>query len=134
MEFVDKQLALKLKEKGFDKPCFGWYHITTPPGAFEGRINLNTTARRGADYQYLLKRHFNEYSPNPNLVNALTKIAPAPYPSKSLCVIICAVLYFFATSVTNFIIMIGPIAKISSYLLPSFINFSKAFVTNPFSP
>ena len=25
MKFVDKQLALKLKEKGFDKPCFGWY-------------------------------------------------------------------------------------------------------------
>lgn len=25
MKFVDKQLAIKLKEKGFDKPCFGWY-------------------------------------------------------------------------------------------------------------
>ena len=25
MKFVDKQLALKLKEKGFDKPCFGYY-------------------------------------------------------------------------------------------------------------
>ena len=26
MKFVDKQLAIKLKEKGFDKPCFGYYH------------------------------------------------------------------------------------------------------------
>ena len=26
MKFVDKQLALKLKEKGFDKPCFGFYN------------------------------------------------------------------------------------------------------------
>lgn len=25
MKFVDKQLALKLKEKGFNKPCFGEY-------------------------------------------------------------------------------------------------------------
>lgn len=27
MKFVDKQLALKLKEKGFDKPCFGFYNL-----------------------------------------------------------------------------------------------------------
>lgn len=27
MKFVDKQLAIKLKEKGFDRPCFGWYDI-----------------------------------------------------------------------------------------------------------
>jgi hypothetical protein len=26
MKFIDKQLALKLKEKGFDRPCFGWYN------------------------------------------------------------------------------------------------------------
>ena len=26
MKFVDKQLALKLKEKGFDKPCLGFYN------------------------------------------------------------------------------------------------------------
>lgn len=26
MKFVDKQLAIKLKEKGFDRPCFGWYN------------------------------------------------------------------------------------------------------------
>ena len=25
MKFVDKQLAIKLKEKGFDRPCFGYY-------------------------------------------------------------------------------------------------------------
>lgn len=26
MKFISKDLALKLKEKGFDKPCFGWYN------------------------------------------------------------------------------------------------------------
>ena len=26
MEFVSKDLAIKLKEKGFDKPCFGFYN------------------------------------------------------------------------------------------------------------
>ena len=26
MKFVSKELAIKLKEKGFDKPCFGWYN------------------------------------------------------------------------------------------------------------
>jgi hypothetical protein len=25
MKFIDKELSIKLKEKGFDKPCFGWY-------------------------------------------------------------------------------------------------------------
>jgi hypothetical protein len=25
MKFIDKQLAFKLKKKGFDKPCFGYY-------------------------------------------------------------------------------------------------------------
>ena len=26
MKFIDKQLAIKLKEKGFDRPCFGFYN------------------------------------------------------------------------------------------------------------
>jgi hypothetical protein len=26
MKFVNKQLAYKLKEKGFDRPCFGFYN------------------------------------------------------------------------------------------------------------
>ena len=26
MKFVSKDLALKLKEKGFNRPCFGWYN------------------------------------------------------------------------------------------------------------
>ena len=72
MKFVDKQLALKLKEKGYDRPCFGWYHITTPPCAFEGRLNLNESYYRGETYHRLLKRHINEYTTNPNLVNAPT--------------------------------------------------------------
>lgn len=27
MKFINKQISIKLKEKGFDKPCFGWYDI-----------------------------------------------------------------------------------------------------------
>ena len=38
MKFVDKQLALKLKEKGFDRPCFGYYQ--------EDEFNLNLTSIR----------------------------------------------------------------------------------------
>ena len=26
MKFIDKQLAIKLKEKGFDRPCLGFYN------------------------------------------------------------------------------------------------------------
>lgn len=72
MKFVSKDLAIKLKEKSFDRPCFGWYHITTPPGAFEGRLNLNESSYRGETYHRLLKRNISEYNTNPNLVNAPT--------------------------------------------------------------
>lgn len=37
MEFIPKDLAIKLKEKGFDKPCFGWYYIES----IDEEVNLN---------------------------------------------------------------------------------------------
>lgn len=67
MKFVDKNLAIKLKEKGFDKPCFGWYYIETPTGMNEGELILNTSKTRGVAYKYLLCSHnanFIEYVDN----------------------------------------------------------------------
>lgn len=57
MEFVNKQLALKLKEKGFFEACFGWYYIKNPIGEVRDLI-LNRSARTGLTYQSILKRHF----------------------------------------------------------------------------
>ena len=57
MKFVNKQLALKLKEKGFDKPCFGWYYIETPTGFVDGELVLNRYPCRGGSYKETLERH-----------------------------------------------------------------------------
>ena len=51
MKFVDKKLAIKLKEKGFDKPCFGYYYIETPTGMTEGELVLNRYPCRGGTYE-----------------------------------------------------------------------------------
>lgn len=40
MKFVDKQLALKLKDKGFDRPCFGYYFIEDK---YETNLHKNIT-------------------------------------------------------------------------------------------
>lgn len=37
MKFVNKKLAIKLKEKGFDRPCFGWYYVEN----IDKEVNLN---------------------------------------------------------------------------------------------
>ena len=59
MKFASKKLALKLKEKGFDKPCFGWYYIKTPTGATEGELVLNRYPCRGGTYEETLESHIN---------------------------------------------------------------------------
>ena len=59
MKFVDKQLAIKLKEKGFDKPCFGWYYIKTPTGRIDGELVLNRYPCRGGTYEDTLESHIN---------------------------------------------------------------------------
>lgn len=28
MKFIDKELSIKLKEKGFDRPCYGFYEVS----------------------------------------------------------------------------------------------------------
>lgn len=57
MKFVNKNLALKLKEKGFDKPCFGYYYIETPTGFVDGELVLNRYHCRGGSYKETLERH-----------------------------------------------------------------------------
>ena len=67
MKFVDKQLSIKLRNKGFNKPCFGWYYINTPTGMNEGELILNTSKTRGVAYEDLLCSHndnFIEYIDN----------------------------------------------------------------------
>lgn len=50
MKFVDKQLAIKLKEKGFDKPCFGWYD-----GKLDiDKLHLNVASKNNCTYKDLL--------------------------------------------------------------------------------
>jgi len=39
-EFVPHKLSVKLKELGFDEPCFGWY---STKGVFYSDINANST-------------------------------------------------------------------------------------------
>lgn len=51
MKFVDKQLALKLKEKGFDKPCFGWYDSEGD----DDELLLNTRTIIDCNYKDLLE-------------------------------------------------------------------------------
>jgi hypothetical protein len=70
MEFVNKQLSLKLKEKGFDKPCFGYYYIKTPTGMNEGELVLNRYPYRNVTYEDTLKKHIGFI--NPNMVDAPT--------------------------------------------------------------
>ena len=59
MKFVSKELAIKLKEKGFDKPCFGWYYINTPTGHTEGELHFNTCQFRGVIYKDCLYSNFD---------------------------------------------------------------------------
>lgn len=70
MKFVNKQLALKLKEKGFDKPCFGYYYIKTPTGMNEGELVLNRYPCRNVTYEDTLKKHIGFI--NSNMVDAPT--------------------------------------------------------------
>ena len=60
MEFVAKEIAIILKEKGFFEACFGFYYIKNPIGEVRNLI-LNQSSRRGQDYQALLKWHFETH-------------------------------------------------------------------------
>ena len=56
IEFVSKELAIKLKEKGFFEACFGSYYIKNPIGEVRDLI-LNRSAHTGQTYQSILKWH-----------------------------------------------------------------------------
>lgn len=79
MNFVSKNLAIKLKEKGFDKPCFGWYYVETPTGMTDGELVLNRYPCRSGTYKETLEMHI-DFQPkegfvgyiNPNVVDAPT--------------------------------------------------------------
>ena len=74
MKFVSKELALKLKEKGFDKPCFGGYNIVTPTGHIDGELVLNKTETRGCVYKDCLESYnlLNKQFFYDNIVDAPT--------------------------------------------------------------
>lgn len=71
MKFVDKQLATKLKEKGFDKPCFGYYYLETPTGLTDDKLVLSRYYGRGGTFVDTLKRHDLPYTTS-NIVDAPT--------------------------------------------------------------
>lgn len=64
MKFINKQLAMILKEKGFDKPCFGYYYTETPTGMTEGELVLNRYLYRGGTYKETLEKHKSYLMPN----------------------------------------------------------------------
>lgn len=55
MDFVTFEIAKKLKEKGFNEPCFGWYYAS-PTCQFDHTKNIvfNHSELRGATYDDLL--------------------------------------------------------------------------------
>ena len=69
MKFIDKQFALKLKEKGFDRPCFGYYYIETPTGFVDGELVLNRYPNRGGTYEETLE---SDIDFQPNVIGAPT--------------------------------------------------------------
>lgn len=71
MEFINKELSLKIKEKGFDRSCFGYYYIETPTGLTDGELVLNRYYGRGGTFMDTLKRHDLPYTTS-NLVDAPT--------------------------------------------------------------
>lgn len=56
LEFVVKDIAIKLKEKGFFEACFASYYIKNPIGEVRDII-LHKSYYRGENYQHLLKWH-----------------------------------------------------------------------------
>lgn len=55
MDFVNFDIAKKLKDKGFNEPCFGWYYAT-PTCQFDHKENIvfNHSELRGVTYDDLL--------------------------------------------------------------------------------
>lgn len=84
MKFINKELAIKLKKKGFDRPCFGWYYIETPTGMKEGELVLNRYSCRGGTYKETLERHI-DFQPKEGFVGYINKnIVDAPTIDQTL--------------------------------------------------
>ena len=60
-DFVTYELAVKLKEKGFNEPCFGWYYSSEVCGLdYKTTIVFNNSAYRGSNYKDMLVSHKDE--------------------------------------------------------------------------
>lgn len=69
MEFTSKDLAIKLNEKGFNKLCFGYYHLETPTEFVDGELALNNYSCRGGTYKETLE---SDIDFQPNVIGAPT--------------------------------------------------------------
>lgn len=59
--FVTYELAKKLKEKGFDEECFGWYYPSEVCGFdYKTTIVFNSSEYRGSNYKDMLVLHKDE--------------------------------------------------------------------------
>ena len=60
-DFVTYELAVKLKEKGFDEPCFGWYYPSEVCGFdYKTTVVFNNGEYRGSNYKDMLVSHKDE--------------------------------------------------------------------------
>lgn len=61
MELVTFEIAKKLKEKGFNKECLGWYYPSEVCGFdYKTIIVFNSSAYRGSNYKDMLVSHEDE--------------------------------------------------------------------------
>lgn len=61
MEFVNFELAKKLKERGFNEECFGWYYPSEVCGFdYKTTIVFNSSEYRGSNYKDMLVSHNDE--------------------------------------------------------------------------
>ncbi len=60
-DFAPFELAVKLKEKGFNEPCFGWYYPSEVCGFdYRTTIVFNNSEYRGSNYKDMLVSHKDE--------------------------------------------------------------------------
>lgn len=69
MKFVSKDLAIKLRNKGFDRPCFGYYLIEDKYELEPHRLWMNITHRGGVET--CLKRSGKDCIDAPTIEQAL---------------------------------------------------------------
>lgn len=60
-DFITYELAVKLKEKGFNEECFGWYYPSEVCGFdYKTTIVFNSSEYRGSNYKDMLVLHKDE--------------------------------------------------------------------------